>query len=79
MAEDEMVRQHHRLNGHESEQTLGDNERQGSLAMLHMDSQGVGNNLASEPKQQFETKSSWIQNGFGSFGWTCTQCYIQNG
>ena len=32
MAEDEMVRLHHRLNGHESEQTLGDNEEQGSLA-----------------------------------------------
>ena len=32
MVEDEMVRQHHRLNGHEFEQTLGDNEDQGSLA-----------------------------------------------
>ena len=31
MAEDEMVRQHHRLNGHESEQTVGDNEEQGRL------------------------------------------------
>ena len=30
--EDEMVRWHHRLNGHESEQTLEDSERQGSLA-----------------------------------------------
>ena len=26
-----MVRWHHQLNGHESEQTLGDNEGQGSL------------------------------------------------
>ena len=26
-----MVRWHHRLNGHESEQTLGDSEGQGSL------------------------------------------------
>ena len=32
MAEDEMVGQHHGLNGHESEQTPGDNEGQGSLA-----------------------------------------------
>ena len=32
MAEDEMVRLHHRLNGHESEQTLGDNEGQRRLA-----------------------------------------------
>ena len=27
-----MVRQHHQLNGHEFEQTLGDSEGQGSLA-----------------------------------------------
>ena len=27
-----MLRQHHRLNGHEFEQTLGDGEGQGSLA-----------------------------------------------
>ena len=30
-AEDEMVGWHHRLNGHESEQTPGDSEGQGSL------------------------------------------------
>ena len=30
-AEDEMVRYHHQLNGHEFEQTLGDNEGQGGL------------------------------------------------
>ena len=27
-----MVRQHYQLNGHESEQTLGDSEGQGTLA-----------------------------------------------
>ena len=32
MTEDETVGRHHRLNGHEFEQTLGDNEGQGSLA-----------------------------------------------
>ena len=32
MTEDEMVGWHHRLNGHESEQTPGDREGQGSLA-----------------------------------------------
>ena len=32
MTEDEMVRWHHRLNGHEFEQTLGDGDGQGSLA-----------------------------------------------
>ena len=32
MTEDEMVGWHHQINGHEFEQTLGDNEGQGSLA-----------------------------------------------
>ena len=32
VTEDEMVGQHHQLNGHEFEQTLGDSEGQGSLA-----------------------------------------------
>ena len=31
VTEDEIVRWHHRLNGHEFEQTVGDGERQGSL------------------------------------------------
>ena len=31
MTEDEMAGWHHRLNGHEFEQTPGDGERQGSL------------------------------------------------
>ena len=33
--EDEMVGWHHRLNGHEFEQTLGDSEGQGSLVSCH--------------------------------------------
>ena len=32
MTEDEMIGWHHRLNGHEFEQTLGDSEGQESLA-----------------------------------------------
>ena len=32
VAEDETVGWHHQLNGHKSEQTLGDGEGQGSLA-----------------------------------------------
>ena len=36
MAEDEMVRQHHQLNGHEFEQILGDSEGQrGQVAVVH--------------------------------------------
>ena len=36
LAEDEIVGWHHRLNGHESEQTLGDSEGQGSLVLQSM-------------------------------------------
>ena len=37
MTEDEMVGWHHRLNGHESEQTLGYCEEQGNLvAAIHI-------------------------------------------
>ena len=32
MTEDEMVGWHHQLNGHESEKTPGDSDRQGSVA-----------------------------------------------
>ena len=32
MTEDDMVGWHHRLNGHDSEKTVGDGEGQGSLA-----------------------------------------------
>ena len=36
MTEDEMVGWHHRLDGHEFEQALGDGEEQGSLhAVVH--------------------------------------------
>ena len=41
MTEDDMVRWHHRPNGHEFEWTLGDGEGQGSL-VLSMGSQRVG-------------------------------------
>ena len=35
MTEDEMVAQHHQVNGLEFEQTLGDSEGQGSLVFGH--------------------------------------------
>ena len=47
-----MVGWHHRFNGHEFEQTLGDSEGQGSLACYSPWSQRVGHNLATEQKQQ---------------------------
>ena len=50
--EDEMVGWHHQLNGHESEQTLGDGEGQGSLACCspwsHKESDMI-NHLNSKP------------------------------
>jgi len=36
MTEDKMVGWYHRLNGHESEQTLGDGEEQGSLTCCRL-------------------------------------------
>ena len=48
---DEIVRQHHRLSGHEFEQTLGDNEGQGSLACCSPWGCRVGHDLATEQQQ----------------------------
>ena len=50
--EDEMVRQHHRLNGHEFEQTLGDSEGQGSLACYSPWYHKEADNLATEQQQE---------------------------
>ena len=47
--EDEMVGWHHQLNGHESEQTPGDSEGQGSLVCCGpLGSQRVGHDLVTE-------------------------------
>ena len=54
MTKDEMVGWHHRLNGHEFEQTLGDGEEQGSLVCCspwdHWDlgSQRIGHDWVTE-------------------------------
>ena len=42
MTKDEMVGWHHRLDGHESEQALGDGEGQGSLAWGGKESDKTG-------------------------------------
>ena len=53
MTEDEMAGWHHRLNGHEFQQTLGDGERQESLACCSpWGHKRVRNNLATEQQQQ---------------------------
>ena len=46
-----MVRQHHQLNGHEFEQTLGDNEGQESLTCCSPWGRRVGHDLATEQQQ----------------------------
>ena len=52
MAEDEMVRWHPRLYGHELEQSLGDTEGQGSLLCCRPGGCRVGHNLANEQQRQ---------------------------
>ena len=53
MTEDEMVGWHHRLNGHEFEQTPGDGEGHGSLAFLRfMGPQRIRHDLVTEQQQQ---------------------------
>ena len=49
VAEDEIAGWYHRLNGHESEQTLGDSEGQGGLGVLQfMGSERAGHDIATE-------------------------------
>ena len=50
MIEDEMVGWHHKLNGPEFEQALGDGEGQGSLAAVHW-LRRVRQNLMTEQQQ----------------------------
>ena len=53
MTEDKVVGWHHQFNGHKFEQTQGDGEGQGSLAVLQsMGSQRVRHNWVTEQQQQ---------------------------
>ena len=51
VAEDKTVGWHHRLNGHEFEQTPGDSEGQGSLVCCSSRGRRVRHNLAIEQQQ----------------------------
>ena len=51
MTEEKMIGYHHQLNGHESEQTLGDSGGQRSLALQLVGSQRVGHNLLIEQQR----------------------------
>ena len=51
-AENDIIRQHHQLNGHEFEQTLGDSDGQGSLVCCGPWSLRVGDDLVTEPQRK---------------------------
>ena len=50
--EDEMVRQHHQLNGHEFEQTPGDSGGEEPGRLQSLGSQRVGHDLMTEQQQK---------------------------
>ena len=52
MTEDELVGWHHRLDGHEFEQTLGNGDGQGSLVLRSMGSKKVEHNRATEQHEE---------------------------
>ena len=61
----EMVGWHHRLNGHEFEQTLGDRKGQGSLVCCSSWGHRVGHDLATEQTKN-AAQSSQIGEGNGT-------------
>ena len=58
MTEDEMVRWHHWLNGHEFKQAPGDGQRQGSLACCSPCGHRVGHGWVNSPFSHSRTLSS---------------------
>ena len=64
-----MVRQYHPLNGHESEQTLGDQWRTEESGVLHsMGSQKIKHNLSTEQQQQDKVITATTNPDFSQFG-----------
>ena len=67
---------HHRFNGHEFGQTLGDGEGQGSLVcrMQSMGSLRVGNNLATQQQQmyKFSRLSNLATNAYATPSLNCS-------
>ena len=58
MTEDEMVRWHYRLDGHEFEQTQGDSEVQGSLACCSP----LGGKELDITEETLHTQHIWLYN-----------------
>ena len=65
MTEDQMVRWHHRLSGHEFEQALGDGEGQGSLACCSL--WGCKKSDMTERLNNNKTKITYIGQSFQAF------------
>ena len=72
MTEDEMVGWHHRLNGHEFEQALGDDEGQGSLACCSPLGHRVGH---TEQINNKSDKNDRAANKFGFMGRQSVQLF----
>ena len=75
MTEDEIVGWHLQLNGHESEQTLGDSEGQGSLMCCNLWDCRVGHNSATE-QQIIRAPSISVQLSLWSCGPHRFFCFI---
>ena len=69
MTEDEMVGWHHRLNGHEFEQTPGDSEGQGSLACCS--SQGFKESYTAQGLNKEQQEILGFPGGASSKEATC--------
>ena len=65
LTDNEMVGWHHRLNGHESEQTLRDSEGQGSLACCSPWGHRVSHDWETEQQQQYLHCKGRIENALG--------------
>ena len=79
-AKEEMVRQHHQRNGHESEHTLRDSRGQRSLVCCSQRGLRAGHNSATEQhnKKSHKHNAHWLKDSFAkskfgdmtSFNWT---------
>ena len=63
MIDDKLVGWHHRFNGHEFEQTLGDVEGQGSLAFYSPWDCRVEYDLVTEQQQRACRPQDWVASG----------------
>ena len=77
MTEDEMVRWHHQLNGHESEQTLGDSEGQGSLGAVVHGSQRIRHDWRMNNEKALSASSGHLRNKNQNLSENCISLWLQ--